>query len=210
MNRISIVMLNYRPNGWRRLGRPSKRLLDEAETGLLGPKSWRVMMMMMMVIKIKYLQLSKKAFLLLTAFSYNRFQQPRRQICGSAAVRLLALWVWISSELRRGCLSVVSVVCRQEEVPATGRSLDQRSSTDCGVSECNLETATMRRPSLIRVAESWNKKEMFTVGFPCILYRGGRNIRRMALDGITSYSQIDICSYRIALQYQKLHFCQHF
>ena len=27
-------MLNYRPNGRRRLGRPLKRLLDEAETGL--------------------------------------------------------------------------------------------------------------------------------------------------------------------------------
>jgi hypothetical protein len=33
-NRIPKVMLNYRPNGRRRLGRPLKRLLDEAETGL--------------------------------------------------------------------------------------------------------------------------------------------------------------------------------
>ena len=32
-------MLNYGPHGRRRLGRPSKRLLDEAATGLLRPNS---------------------------------------------------------------------------------------------------------------------------------------------------------------------------
>jgi hypothetical protein len=31
------AMLNNRPNGRRRLGRPLKKLLDEAETGLLKP-----------------------------------------------------------------------------------------------------------------------------------------------------------------------------
>ena len=40
------------------------------------------------------------------------------------------------------CLSVVSVVCCQVEVSATGRSLAQRNPTDCGVSECDLETST--------------------------------------------------------------------
>jgi hypothetical protein len=42
-------------------------------------------------------------------------------------------------ESRRGdeCLSVVSVVCCQVEVSATGRSLVQRSPTECGVSECD-------------------------------------------------------------------------
>jgi len=34
------IMLNYRPNGQRRLGRPSKRLLDDAETGLSRPTWW--------------------------------------------------------------------------------------------------------------------------------------------------------------------------
>jgi hypothetical protein len=38
-----------------------------------------------------------------------------------------------------GCLSVVSVVCCQVEVSATGRSLAQRSPTECGVSECDRE-----------------------------------------------------------------------
>jgi len=35
-NRMSKLMLNYIPNGRRRLQRPSKRLLDDAESGLLG------------------------------------------------------------------------------------------------------------------------------------------------------------------------------
>jgi hypothetical protein len=34
-NRITKIMLNYRPNGRRRLGRPLKRLFDEAEKGLI-------------------------------------------------------------------------------------------------------------------------------------------------------------------------------
>ena len=36
-------------------------------------------------------------------------------------------------------------VC-QVEVSATGRSLVKRSRTDCGVSLCDLETSSMRRP----------------------------------------------------------------
>ena len=35
-----------------------------------------------------------------------------------------------------GCLSVVSIVCCQVEVSAKGRSLVQRSPTDCGASLC--------------------------------------------------------------------------
>ena len=48
--RMSRLMLNYRPNGRRRLGSPSKRLLDEAETGLSRPNSSRMMMMVMMMM----------------------------------------------------------------------------------------------------------------------------------------------------------------
>jgi hypothetical protein len=36
-NRMPKIMLNYRPNGRRRLGRSLNRLLDEAETCLSGP-----------------------------------------------------------------------------------------------------------------------------------------------------------------------------
>ena len=45
-------MLNYRPNGRRRLGKPLKRLLDEAETGLLRPHSSQMMMMIIVIIII--------------------------------------------------------------------------------------------------------------------------------------------------------------
>jgi len=38
-NRMPKIMLNYRPNGQRRLGRLLKRLLDEAEAGLSKPNS---------------------------------------------------------------------------------------------------------------------------------------------------------------------------
>jgi len=43
-----------------------------------------------------------------------------------------------------GGMDLVSVVCCQVEVSATGRSLFQRSPTDCGVSECDCEASTMR------------------------------------------------------------------
>jgi hypothetical protein len=43
-------------------------------------------------------------------------------------------------------VSVVNLACRQVEVFATGRSLVQRSPTDCGVSLCDLETSGMRCP----------------------------------------------------------------
>jgi hypothetical protein len=39
-NRMPKIMLTYRPNGRRRLGRPLKRLSHEAETGLLRPNLW--------------------------------------------------------------------------------------------------------------------------------------------------------------------------
>jgi hypothetical protein len=43
-------------------------------------------------------------------------------------------------------VSLVSVVCCQIEASATGLSLVQRSLTECGVSECDRETSTFRRP----------------------------------------------------------------
>ena len=44
-----------------------------------------------------------------------------------------------------GSLSVVSVVCCQVDVSATGSSLVQGRPTDCGVSECDREASIMRR-----------------------------------------------------------------
>jgi len=59
------IMLNYRPNGRRRLGRPLKRILDEADTGLSMPNSWRMltivmMMMMMMMMMYTHSSLTKR------------------------------------------------------------------------------------------------------------------------------------------------------
>jgi hypothetical protein len=48
-SRMPKIMLNYRPHGQKRLGRPLKRLLDEAETGLLRPNLCRMVIMMMMM-----------------------------------------------------------------------------------------------------------------------------------------------------------------
>ena len=45
-------MLNCRPNGRRRRRRPSKRLIDETETGLVRTNSWRFMVVMVMMIMI--------------------------------------------------------------------------------------------------------------------------------------------------------------
>jgi len=42
-------------------------------------------------------------------------------------------------------LSPESAVCCQVELSATGRSLTQRSPTECDVSECHRQASTMRR-----------------------------------------------------------------
>jgi len=41
--------MNYRPNGRGWIGRPLKRILDEAETFLSSRNSWRMMTMMIMI-----------------------------------------------------------------------------------------------------------------------------------------------------------------
>ena len=47
---------------------------------------------------------------------------------------------------RHECLSLMSVVCCQVKVSASGRSLVQRSPTECGVSERDREASIKRRP----------------------------------------------------------------
>jgi len=49
----------------------------------------------------------------------------------------------------------VSVVCCQVLGSATSRSLIQRRPTECDVSESDLETSAMRRPSSTRSVEPW-------------------------------------------------------
>jgi len=42
----------------------------------------------------------------------------------------------------------------QAEVSTTGRSLAQRSPTECGTSECDIETLTKKMPRPQRAVES--------------------------------------------------------
>jgi hypothetical protein len=61
-----------------------------------------------------------------------------------------SLIVQVSNPVRispgHGSLSVVTVVCCQVEVTASGSSRVQRSPAECGVSEWDQEALTVRRP----------------------------------------------------------------
>jgi hypothetical protein len=73
-------------------------------------------------------------------------------------LRPLACWnCGFESHRRHECLSLVSVVCCQVEFSASGRSLIQRSPTDCGVSECDRVTS-QRRPWPTRACPAIRKK----------------------------------------------------
>ena len=63
-------------------------------------------------------------------------------------VRLQPFACWacgFESHWGHGWLSLVSVVCCQVEVPASGRSPVQGSPTECDVSECDRGASTTRR-----------------------------------------------------------------
>ena len=80
----------------------------------------------------------------------------------------LAGWDW-GFEPRRGhgCLSLVIVVCCQGEVFAPGRSLVQRSPTECGVSVYDREASATSRSWLTRTLWTIKKikfKQMGTTG----------------------------------------------
>ena len=77
------------------------------------------------------------------------------------AAHLLGLWVRIL--LGCGCLSFVGVVCGPAEVSATDRSLIQRSPTECGVSECDREASTLRRPCPTRGCHAMGKKPLIPI-----------------------------------------------
>jgi hypothetical protein len=50
---------------------------------------------------------------------------------------------------RHECLSLLRVVFCQVDISASGWPLVQRSPTECGVSECDRATLTMRKPCVI-------------------------------------------------------------
>jgi hypothetical protein len=84
---------------------------------------------------------------------------------GKAWVYGRLMGLWFESRLGHGCPCLVSVVCCQVEVSATGRSLVQRSPTECGVSERDLETSIRKGPSPTRAVEPWKKSSYV---FVCI------------------------------------------
>jgi hypothetical protein len=59
--------------------------------------------------------------------------RPKAWVCG----RSLAGIAGSNPTGGHGCLSLVSVVCCQVEVSATGRSLVQGSPVECVVTECD-------------------------------------------------------------------------
>ena len=72
------------------------------------------------------------------------------------SLRLLTCWYCGFECLQgHGCLSLVSVVCCQVGVSALGLSLAQRSLTNFGVSECDHDSSTLRRPCPSRAVVPW-------------------------------------------------------
>ena len=92
----------------------------------------------------------------------ERFQNLRKSFIRPAAARLVQLRVrippgeWMS-------VSCKCCVCCQVKVSATGRSLVQRSLTECGVSKCDLKPSTMRRLRPTRAVKPRKKKKLVSV-----------------------------------------------
>jgi len=76
---------------------------------------------------------------------------PAIRAVSGLGLRPLCCWDFgFEFRLGHGCLSPVNLACFHVEISATDRSLVQRSPTECGVSECRLETSVVRRPWHIR------------------------------------------------------------
>jgi hypothetical protein len=84
-------------------------------------------------------------------------------------LRPLACWdCGLESRREHECLSLVNVVCCQVEITATGRSLVQRSPTECGMSEC-VRGTSLRRSRHSSAVESWEK--ILNFAHTCTLQR---------------------------------------
>jgi hypothetical protein len=81
----------------------------------------------------------------------GRSRWPRSLRRGSAVARLLGLRVRIPLV---AWMSVSGEGCCQVDVFAYGWSLIQRSPTECDMSECDIETSTMRMPRPARFVET--------------------------------------------------------
>jgi hypothetical protein len=87
--------------------------------------------------------------------SYTYLSIPLAAVYG-VGLRRLASWDYgFESRRGHGCFSLVIVMCFRLEISATGWSLVQRSPTGCGVSVCDFDTSTVRRPRASRAVEPW-------------------------------------------------------
>jgi len=92
----------------------------------------------------------------MTVSGTSRSQWPRGLMLGVEGALLLGLRVRIRPGSYR---SLVSVLCFQVEVSASGRSLVQRSPNECGVSECDRETSIMRRAWPTGSVGPWERRK---------------------------------------------------
>ena len=81
-------------------------------------------------------------------------------VCGRSLSRTAG------SNPARGAWKFISCECCQVGVSATDRSLVQRSPTECGVSECDLETLTRRTSRHTRDVETCGGRG----GMPVVVY----------------------------------------
>ena len=105
-----------------------------------------------MYLNVKHVEVQLFTLLKFYVFKLKQFTvitkaSPSGRAVESVGLRPLACW-YCGFEYHRGhgCLSVMSVVCCQVEVSATGWSLLQRNPTECSVSECDPKTSRIRRP----------------------------------------------------------------
>jgi hypothetical protein len=94
----------------------------------------------------------------------RKFGYRRRRDISRLYKRMWPIACWdCGFESRRGYgyLSVVSVVCCKVEVSATGRSLVQRSPTDCDLSLCVIKCNNPSTPDHGYVERGWTKKERY-------------------------------------------------
>jgi len=89
----------------------------------------------------------------------NKASPSGRAVLG-VGLRSLPCWDY-GFEYRRGhrSLSLVSAVCCREEVSAPGRSLVQRSPTECGVCEGDWGSSH-RRPMPTRSVQPWLREKV--------------------------------------------------
>ena len=114
-----------------------------------------------------------------------------------AVARLLRLWVRIPPG-GIDILSLVIVVCCQVQVSGSGWSLIHRSPTECGVSECDLETTIVRSPWPNGGSCGRRKKGNFVT----IIYSS--NSLTMWLFFIVS-SNVWFASFHISVRLKKIH-----